>query len=134
MERDGFKRDYRAMREILEVVARAGNPVGYSALRSCADQKTVAYEVTRLMDDGLVNGDMRFNVFKEYMGGEVRGFTDEGREFYNLVAKGEAWNVMLEALTAADINIPYPLLKEVCEEVVKRYVISFIPEEVRHGR
>ena len=128
MKRDSMKRDYAAMRRVLEVVARAKRPVGYNALRSSVQATDIAYEAKRLKDDGLIECTMAFNVFGEYEGGEIGGLTDEGREFYNLVAKGDAWAIMLETLEAADVNIPYPLLKEVCMEIVKRYVTSFIPE------
>lgn len=35
---------------------------------------------------------------------------------------------MSRTLDAAGIDVPYPLLKEVSEEIVKRYVMGFIPD------
>ena len=37
-------------------------------------------------------------------------------------------NNVVGTLKEADIDVPHPLLKEVCEEIVKRYVTSFIPD------
>ena len=60
-------------------------------------------------------------------GGEA-SISDEGREFFRLVENESVWQLVLRTLDAAGVNVPYPLLKKVCEEIVTRYVSSFIPK------
>lgn len=85
-------------------------------------------EALRLVDDGLVDADVRRSSFGDVCSFRVRGLTDEGRSFWRLVENDDVWQIILGTLTRAGIDVSYPLLKEVCEEIVKRYVTSFIPD------
>lgn len=128
---DKVKRDYKVMRKVLGIIAKSKRPLeaaDFIGFHGDELGRELAHELRRLKRDGLIESSIEFDVFGEYVGGAVDGFTDEGREFYSLVENGSVWAIVSKTLNAADVDIPYPLLKEVCEEVVKRYVTSFIPE------
>lgn len=124
------KRDYAKMRKVLGTVAKATRPLDLAAF-GFGDLSDLAPELKRLVKDGLIESTVEFDAFGEYVCGEVVGLTEEGKDFFSLVAKGDVWALVQKTLDAAGIDVPYPLLKEVCEEVVKRYVTSFIPEITR---
>ena len=124
-------RDYETMRHILAVTANAGYDLAYSDFKPGAglDDGRLEAELTRLERDELIDADVNFTKkFGERSQCSVRGLTVEGREFYNLIANDGVWAIILATLKKANVDISYPLLKEVCEEIVKRYVASFIPD------
>lgn len=129
-----MKRDFDAMRKALHAVANSEKPATYAVFRRILEPEQVAFELRRLASDGLIESSMEFDFEGECLGGEVSGLTDEGREFYNLIERSDVWFIVAATLDEAGIDIPYPLLKEVCVEVVKRYVTSFIPEIKAKGR
>ena len=122
-----MRRDYRVMREVLKVAARCHGETGCSAFAKIRDRARVDQELVRLEHDGIIDGTTVFDgdVLVEC---SINGLTDEGREFYRLVENDEVWDITNGVLACACVDIPYPLLKETCEEVVKRYVASFIPD------
>lgn len=120
-------RDYRAMRWILSIVADATGAVDIGDFMPVGSIEEVGKELERLRRDGLVDGTFAFNSSFAYTGGTVSGLTEEGEGFYRLVENERVWSIILKTLDNAGIDISYPLLKEVCEEIVKRYVTSFIP-------
>ena len=127
-------RDYVVMRGVLAAVAKASSELSYSDLWTavCQDDQVLKDELVRLERDGLIDADVFFGKRPfEQSRCRVHGLTDEGREFYKLIENDKAWEIILHTLKAAGIDISYPLLKEVCEEIVKRYVTSCIPEITR---
>lgn len=126
------KRDYGTMRGLLSLIARSRRQLDFPALRDYGEPDDIAAEIKRLHGDGLIEGSIFFDQYDEYVNGEITGLTDEGRAFFALLENAKVWSIILGTLKAADVNLPYPLLKEVCEEIVKRYVISFIPEIKEH--
>lgn len=122
-----MRRNYNVMRDVLLEAARRDAQCGYGAFCEVDPEETLRTELARLVRDGLLEGSIRFDRGGVCLGGEV-SLTDEGREFCNLIENGEIWNIVTGVLRRADIDVPYPLLKEVCEEIVKRYVLNFIPE------
>ena len=88
-------------------------------------------EVRRLVSDGLVDGEVAFTKDGACLVCRVDSVTPEGTEFHKLIENDDVWVVIFNTMKAADIDVSYPLLKEVCEEIVKRYVTSFIPDRVR---
>ncbi len=124
-------RDYSTMRHVLAVAAQTRSEMHYTDFQLAAgqDDGVLEGELDRLTRDGLLDADVEFGGgFGVCKRCSVRGLTDEGREFYKLVENKKVWGIILETLKEADIDISYPLLKEVCEEIVKRYVTSCIPE------
>lgn len=126
-------RDYEAMRSVLSILAAKGGAAQYGAFYDIDDEDSVKRELSRLASDGLVDSSIAFQDGDGIcLGGEAR-ITDEGLEFFRLIENGRAWKLMVRTLDAAGIDVSYPLLKEVCEEIVKRYVASFIPDIGRTG-
>lgn len=124
-------RDYATMRGVLAIVAGAKRELCYNDFQPAAgqDDDTLERELERLTEDGLLDADIRFGSgFGERSRCSVAGLTDEGRAFFRLIANDDVWAIVLGTLKAADVDVSYPLLKEVCEEIVKRHVASFIPK------
>lgn len=122
-------RDYDAMRAVLATVARGERPSRYGDLWSAVrDEGAIRSELARLGRDGLLESGIRFQDGDgRCLGGEAT-ITDEGREFFNLIENDGVWQLVIRTLTSVRVDVPYPLLKEVFEEIVKRYVTSFIPD------
>ena len=115
------------MRGILKLANEKKRRLDMSDFEKVEPNGKVKEELARLKRDGLIDGAV------EFANGmcvvcEVVGLTDEGVEFYKLIENDAAWSIIRETLKSADIDISYPLLKEVSEEIVKRYVVSFIPD------
>lgn len=122
-------RDYDAMRAVLATAARGDRPSKYGDLWSAVrDESVLRSELARLGRDGLLDNGIRFHGGGGCCLGGEASITEEGREFLNLIENEGVWQLVLRTLTSAGVDVPYPLLKEVCEEIVKRYVSSFIPD------
>lgn len=127
-------RDYHVMRDVLKVAAGLEHEAGYDRFKGIrAGQAEIDSELMRLIDDKIVAGDVRFTADGACLAYKVSGLTDEGREFFKLVENDNVWEIVCKTLDAARVDVSYPLLKEVCEEIVKRYVTSFIPKELERG-
>lgn len=120
-------RDYMMMRQLMALAAKEGAPARLNDYYNVGDTKAVSAELMRLEADGLLAADFKYDVSGTCIGGEVEGATDEGREFFRLIENQDVWRIVYHTLETANIDVSYPLLKEVCEEIVKRYVTSFIP-------
>ena len=121
-------RNYTVMRELLAHISKARQMLDLDDLDWFEPRDRVRGELRRLKADGLIDGVVEFTPSGVCRSCTVTGLTDEGREFWRLVENDAVWAIVRDTLKAADIDVPYPLLKEVCEEIVKRYVTSFIPE------
>lgn len=119
-------RDYQLMKTILNVV-NAQAPCGYVEVSKLGKQKELDRELERLQDEGLIKSSFKFSD-GVFLGGSIEGITEEGKDFLRLIENQDVWALVLQTLRKADIDISYPLLKEVCEEIVKRYVTSCIPK------
>lgn len=40
------------------------------------------------------------------------------------------WSIVSKTLEAANLDLSYPLLKEVCDEIIRRYVMGKIPKDL----
>lgn len=120
-------RDYEAMRDVLGHIARSNRILTFNSFKNVQQRDKVVEELRRLERELLINSTLEFER-EVCLGGEVSGLTERGVEFYRLIENDEVWRIVSEALEATNVDISYPLLKEVCEEIVKRYVTSFIPE------
>lgn len=122
-------RNYDVMREIIIDIATTKAPIEYGDFLNIKNESAIKDELCRLKDEGLYKGEIRFlDDTNTCLGGEIEGLTREGMEFYRLIENYDAWEIMRKTLKKANVDIPYPLLKEVCQEIVKRYVASFIPD------
>jgi len=122
-------RNFNVMRGVLSTVAKADGELGIDSFMWMLQRNDVIDEIARLKSDGIISGTMKFKKdLHEYVDGTISGLTDEGVEFYRLIENDGVWEIVLATLRKANIDISYPLLKEVCEEIVKRYVTSCIPE------
>lgn len=122
-------RDYETMRAALAIAASARDELHYNDFRDAGQDDQLENELARLSEDRLIEGDIHFSHgFGERSRCNVSGLTPKGLEFYRLIENEEVWLIIRDTLRKAGVDISYPLLKEVCEEIVKRYVTSFIPE------
>ena len=119
-------RDYIAMRDVLSAIEGAVKTLTFNDFRGVQQRDQVVLELKRLKQDGLISSTLVFDG-KVCLEGSVYGLTEEGYDFFNLIKNERVWKLILKTLNAAEIDVSYPLLKEVCEEIVKRYVTSFIP-------
>ena len=123
-------RDYVLMRQILAIAVNHEESNGVDEFFALGDSERVESELTRLSSESLLEADISYDAFGTCLSFKVVGLTDEGRAFYRLVENKEVWRIVQGTLERADVDISYPLLKEVCEEIVKRYVTSFIPDDL----
>lgn len=124
-------RSYETMRHVLAVAAKTEAELHYVDFRTTAgrDDDMLECELNRLKREDLLDGEVNLtHEFGERSCCRVAGLTDEGLAFYKLIENDKVWDIILETLKAANIDISYSLLKEVCEEIVKRYVTSCIPD------
>lgn len=121
-------RDYVLMRQVLAAAVAHGPGDGIADFFSLGDPRAVEAELARLSSDGLLEATLSYDSFGCLIGCDVGSLTDEGAAFFRLVENADVWRIVHSTLKAADVDISYPLLKEVCEEIVKRYVMKFIPE------
>ena len=123
-------RDYDAMRDVISTIASKGERAAFLDFSHVKPNSLVIPELQRLIADGLVSGDVREDRSGMLLEFSISGLTDEGRVFLRLIENDDVWRIVRETLREANIDVSYPLLKEVCEEIVKRYVISFVPKSL----
>lgn len=122
-------RNYDTMRAVLAIVAANDGPTSYGDFASVRDEAALKRELARLEADGLIESTFEFHDGSGIcLGGEISGLTPEGREFFRLIENDRVWALVSRTLDAAGIDVPYPLLKEVSEEIVKRYVMGLVPD------
>ena len=120
-------RDYEVMREVFNVIAEPTGRIAFSDFSRVQPNDFVEPELLRLISDGLIEGEIRYDRFGTCQTFHIEGLTEEGAVFWRLIENDGVWAIICDTLRKADIDVSYPLLKEVCEEIVKRYVTSFIP-------
>lgn len=122
-------RDYETMRSVLVIAEKSMRPLRYGDFcMKVHDEDALRSELSRLGSDGLIDNSFEFQDGWGCCLGGVASITDEGRAFFRLIENERVWQLILRTLDAAGVDVPYPLLKKVCEEIVKRYVTSFIPD------
>lgn len=119
-------RDYQTMRNVLAIAGNAQCELHYTDFSAAGRPDSVDEELSRLTREGLLDADVSF-VDGICMRCYVTGITDNGRGFLDLIKNKSVWSIVRKTLDAAGVDLSYPLLKEVCEEIVKRYVVGFIP-------
>lgn len=121
-------RDYDLMRNILITTSLSTAPLELCDFLNLAEPQEIKEELTRLKDEGLLNSTFTFDVFISH--GKVQGLTKEGTCFLRDIKDEKIWMLVKKTLKAASLDISYPLLKEICEVVIKKYVMSKIPKEI----
>lgn len=116
------------MRRVLLAIARADGPMEFADLMSVRPRDSLVAELGRLRGEGLIGSTLEFDGGGACLGGTVGGLTDEGEAFVRDIESDDVWAIIIRTLDAANVDLSYPLLKEVCEEIVRRYVTSLIPE------
>lgn len=121
-------RNYQLMRSIIKCVAKANKPLDFYDFHECGHDEDIQEELQRLKQEGLIEHNMSWS-YGTFNGGEVTAITEQGRAFFRNIENDKVWRLILKTLEEAELDLSYPLLNEVCEEVVKRYVMSKIPTE-----
>lgn len=122
-------RNYDLMRNILKVVNAEKKPLELDYFSRYGTFEQLEEELTRLKEEGLIETSMTWTD-GSFDGGVVIAITDKGEEFLFNIENNEVWRLIYTTLSRAKLTLSYPLLKEVCEEVVRRYVMSKIPTEM----
>ena len=123
-----MSRNYGVMCNVLDRIAKTRRHLEYDDFANIQQRDRVRDELKRLSADGLIDGAVEFGADGVCLVCAVKGLTDEGKAFYRLVENARVRELAISTLREADIDVPYPLLKEVCEDIVKRYVTCFIPK------
>lgn len=124
-------RNYQLMRSILLDAQTKELPLSYSDICHEFDNDEIKFELERLNEEGLIKSDFRFS-HGSCGGGQLSKLTKNGYMFARNIANGKVWDLIYQTLTKADLDLSYPLLKEVCDEVVRRYVMDCIPEKLHY--
>lgn len=124
-------RNYQLMRSILCKIAHSESELDFGDFFGvcCGEEaRDVQIELFRLKEEGLI----KHNLVLIYgvANGKVQGLTKDGREFYRNIENERVWLLIKQTLEVAQLDLSYPLLKEVCDEIVRRYVMSKIPSKL----
>lgn len=120
-------RNYQLMRNILNEVSHAQKPLYFFDFHQYGNDEDIRNELQRLKHEGLIEHNMSWS-YGTFNGGEVTAITEQGRAFFRNIENDKVWHLIISTLEDAGLDLSYPLLNEVCEEVVKRYVMSKIPD------
>jgi hypothetical protein len=126
-------RHYDLMREIL-IKASSQRKMEFSELaglikNSFYSKHDLIAEVVQLSRDSLIFADIKIGTDGVLLSGEIRGLTTEGIEFLRLIENSDVWEICSRTLKDAKVDLPYSLLKDVCEEILRRYTFSKIPSD-----
>ena len=121
-------RNYELMRSILCKAATLKEPLSIGVFLSHYEVAEIREEITRLNIEGLIQHSIVWEAC-EMASGKITGITEEGRAFLRNIENERVWMLIEQTLKDANLDLSYPLLKEVCEEIVRRYVMSKIPNE-----
>lgn len=117
-------RDYETMRSLLTFISK-NNELSFDEFSGFIDRSTVVDELKRMKREGLISSSLEFNG-GICLGGSVHGLTDVGADFLRMTEHPGVWRICIRTLKAAGVDMPYPLLKDICETIVCRYVEKFI--------
>lgn len=117
-------RDYETMRSLLTFISKS-NELPFYEFSGFIDRSTVVDELKRMKREGLISSSLEFNG-DICLGGSVYGLTDCGADFLRMIEQPDVWRICIRTLKAAGVDMPYPLLKDICETIARRYVEKFI--------
>ena len=122
-------RNYELMRNILKKVAKENKALTLNDFSHYGSFEELHEELNRLKHEGLIEHNMTWT-YGTFDGGKVTAITEDGRAFYRNLENEKVWGLIQDTLKDADLDLSYPLLKEVCDEIVKRYVMGKIPKSI----
>ena len=122
-------RNYQLMRNILNAAAHADEELSLADFSEYANFEELQVELNRLKGEGLIEHNMAWK-YGTFCGGVVSSITEAGREFQRNIENEKVWFIVEQTLKDANLDLSYPLLKEVSDEIVKRYVMSKIPKDL----
>ena len=114
-------RDYETMRSLLTFISKS-NELSFDEFSGFIDRSTVVDELKRMKHEGLISSSLEFNG-DICLGGSVHGLT---ADFLRMIEQPDVWRICIRTLKAAGVDMPYMLLKDICETIVRRYVDKFI--------
>lgn len=131
-------RNYELMRLILFEIrnAKSSSKNGFSLTElnnilkdTLNSREDLVCELKRLKSEGLIEGNMEFSGSDDnvVVKGNIKCLSENGIEFMRLIEQPDVWKICSTTLKNANIDLSYPFLKEICEEIVRRYVMSKIP-------
>lgn len=124
-------RNYELMRSILMDAQNGDLPLSYGDICHEFSDEELKFELERLNEEGLIKSDFAFN-YGRCASGKLTKITEDGKMFVRNIANKKVWALVYQTLKKADLDLSYPLLKEVCDEVVRRYVMDCIPEKLHY--
>lgn len=122
-------RNYNLMRNILKKVNASVKPLSFGDFQSYGTSEDIRLELIRLKKEGLIEHNMTWSC-GSFDGGEISAITENGIMFLRDIQNDTVWNIIEKTLEEADLDLSYPLLKDVCDEIVKRYVMGKIPSDI----
>lgn len=122
-------RNYRLMRNVLKIIKNSIMPLTFVDFQRYGSYEDVQEELIRLKNEGLIEHDMTWSC-GSFDGGEVSGITEKGIDFFRDIQNDTVWDIIEKTLEEANLDLSYPLLKVVCDEIVKRYVMGKIPSDI----
>lgn len=117
-------RNYEIMRSVLLAVKHTKEPISLIDFEGMCEHSDLRDELIRLSDEGLIAQKI---TSKNYATVKIESLTKEGADFARSIENGEVFAIIHKTLERANVDLSYPLLQEVCTEIVKRYVMSKIP-------
>ena len=117
-------RNYTLMRGILLAIRNADKPLIFDDFSKAGTYEDVREELLRLSDENLIAEEITPN---NLVSVEMETLTKEGANFARCIENDRVFAIVYRTLKEADLDLSYPFLKEVCDEVAKRYVMSKIP-------
>lgn len=118
-------RNYEVMRFVLLEVKQSDKPISMIDFQGLYEHSEIKEELIRLSDEGLIAQKI---TSKNYATAKIESLTKEGADFARSIENEEVFTIVHRTLERANVDLSYPLLQEVCNEIVKRYVMSKIPE------
>lgn len=121
-------RNYDLMRRLMIYINTIHDSVDVSYLVDLGNWNSISKELTRLQAEGLIDATLQTNQFRQVLSGELTGLTSLGVEFLRIIENPRVWCLISDTLEASEVDLSYPLLLEICTEVIKRFVINHIPK------
>ena len=122
-------RDYELMRNILLAVVHAEKELQVRDFAQYGELNGIKEELERLKEEGLIKHNIVWDSYGITLG-TITGVTPKGKEFARNIENLRVWLIVSKTLEAANLDLSYPLLKEVCDEIIRRYVMGKIPKDL----
>lgn len=122
-------RNYELMRNILLAVVHAEKELQVRDFAQYGELNGIKEELERLKEEGLIKHNIVWDSYGITLG-TITGATPKGKGFARNIENLRVWSIVSKTLEAASLDLSYPLLKEVCDEIIRRYVMGKIPKDL----